>query len=180
MENTKERILSLLEHARGDSRSGQQMAEQLGVTRAAVWKAIDQLKKEGHRIEAVNNRGYCLLPESDVLTKSAMEPWLPTSYDAGLLHVYSEVDSTNDRAKKLAAQGAPEGTAVVAARQTAGKGEGAVPFFRRREAYTSAWCCGLLCRQSRAPALPQRPPCRSAGSSNRSAAGSRPSNGSMT
>ena len=60
MENTKERILSLLEHARGDSRSGQQMAEQLGVTRAAVWKAIDQLKKEGHRIEAVNNRGYCL------------------------------------------------------------------------------------------------------------------------
>lgn len=129
MENTKERILSLLEHVRGDSRSGQQMAEQLGVTRAAVWKAIDQLKKEGHRIEAVNNRGYCLLPESDVLTKSAMEPWLPASYDAGLLHVYSEVDSTNDRAKKLAAQGAPEGTAVVAARQTAGKGRRGRSFF---------------------------------------------------
>lgn len=122
MRSTKEILLELLESGRGESLSGQQLAERLGVSRAAVWKAMDALKKEGHRIEAANNRGYRLLPESDVLTFASMAPWLPKGYDPALLRVFPEVDSTNTAVRRLAAEGVPEGTCVVAARQTGGKG----------------------------------------------------------
>lgn len=122
MQSTKEILLELLENGRGESFSGQQIAERLGVSRAAVWKAMDALKKEGHRIEAVNNKGYRLLPGSDVLTFASMAPWLPQGYDPALLRVFSEVDSTNTVVRQLAAKGAPEGICAVAARQTEGKG----------------------------------------------------------
>lgn len=129
MESTKEKVLSQLENARGESLSGQELAGRLGVSRTAVWKAVEALKNEGHRIEAVSNRGYCLRADSDVLTRSAMEPWLPSGYDPALLHVYPEVESTNTVAKQLAADGAPEGTCVVAARQSGGKGRRGRSFF---------------------------------------------------
>ena len=56
----KTKILTLLRES-NDYISGQQLCEQFGVTRAAVWKAINQLKKEGYEIDAVQNRGYRLL-----------------------------------------------------------------------------------------------------------------------
>lgn len=129
MQSTKEILLELLENGRGKSFSGQQLAERLGVSRAAVWKAMDILKKEGHRIEAVNNKGYRLLPESDVLTFASMVPWLPAGYDPALLQVFQETGSTNTAVRRLAAEGAPEGTCVVASRQTGGKGRRGRSFF---------------------------------------------------
>ncbi len=129
MPSTKESVLWLLENARGESLSGQQLAQRLGVSRTAVWKAVEALKGEGHRIEAVSNRGYRLRTDSDVLTSSALAPWLPAGYDPALLHVYDQVESTNTTAKQLAAAGAPEGTFVVASRQSGGKGRRGRSFF---------------------------------------------------
>ena len=60
MASTKEEILSLLEQAGQQGVSGQQLAQQLGVSRTAVWKAIARLKEEGCQIEAAPNRGYRL------------------------------------------------------------------------------------------------------------------------
>ena len=60
---TKEEVLSLLLTA-GEPVSGEHICRQLGVTRAAVWKAIDQLRQEGYTIEAARS-GYCLLYTSD-------------------------------------------------------------------------------------------------------------------
>ena len=58
MPAAKQTILRLLEQSRGVSLSGEQIAQELNISRAAVWKAVNQLKKEGYRIEAVQNRGY--------------------------------------------------------------------------------------------------------------------------
>ena len=54
---TKERILALLEENRGTPLSGEVLAEELGVSRTAVWKAIKDLQKAGHAIAAAQNRG---------------------------------------------------------------------------------------------------------------------------
>lgn len=53
MPAAKQTILRLLEQSRGVSLSGEQIAQELNISRAAVWKAVNQLKKEGYRIEAV-------------------------------------------------------------------------------------------------------------------------------
>ncbi|MDE6168173.1 MAG: HTH domain-containing protein, partial [Acetatifactor sp.] len=68
----KAEILALLRE-RGDYVSGQELCERFGVSRTAVWKAVNQLKKEGYRIEAVNNRGYLLAREIEVYGKNELE-----------------------------------------------------------------------------------------------------------
>ena len=60
----KDRVLEALEQNRSLSVSGEQLAQELGVTRAAVWKAIRALRDEGYGIEAGTNRGYSL-PAAD-------------------------------------------------------------------------------------------------------------------
>ena len=59
-------VLDALEKNRGEYLSGEQLASSLGVSRNAVWKAIQKLEEAGHKIRAVPKRGYTLAPESDV------------------------------------------------------------------------------------------------------------------
>ena len=72
----KERVLEILEQNRQHSMSGEKIAESLGVSRAAVWKAIKSLEQEGHVIEAVTNKGYRLWQDSNVLSCQAIKPYL--------------------------------------------------------------------------------------------------------
>lgn len=117
----KDDVLGYLEGHREESVSGESLAELFGVSRTAVWKAIKSLRDEGFNIDAGTNRGYRLAPESDILTASGIGQWiLPELRDK--LVVLDETDSTNNRARELAATGAASGTVVVADRQTAGKG----------------------------------------------------------
>lgn len=117
----KDEVLGYLEGHREESVSGESLAEQFGVSRSAVWKAIKTLRDEGFNIDAGTNRGYRLAPGSDILTASGMGQYLlPELRDR--LTVLGETDSTNNRARDLASAGAPSGTAVVADRQTSGKG----------------------------------------------------------
>ena len=73
MESTKTRILKKLLETDGYL-SGQELCEQLGVSRTAVWKYMKQLKEEGYEIEAVQNKGYCLKDVPDVLGESEIRP----------------------------------------------------------------------------------------------------------
>ena len=125
--NTKDRILALLEAKRGHMVSGEYIAEQLNISRSAVWKAINGLKSKGYRIEAATNNGYCLMTDNDILSVAGMLPFL----DSGGSHiqVYQRVDSTNTMAKALAAEGAEHGTLVIADEQTAGRGRYGRSFF---------------------------------------------------
>lgn len=112
----KTEILKLLREKDGYV-SGQQLCEQLQVSRTAVWKVIKQLEAEGYRIEAVRNKGYRLAECPDILSKEELE-----SMTCHPVVFYEETDSTNTQAKRLAENGAGDKTLVVTERQNAGKG----------------------------------------------------------
>lgn len=117
----KAEILSLLRE-RGSYVSGQELCERFGVSRTAVWKAVNQLKKEGYRIEAVQNRGYLLARSGEVYGQNELESRMNTEWAGHPVSFYDTLDSTNLRAKLDAENGAPQGALVVADMQTAGRG----------------------------------------------------------
>lgn len=118
----KSEILSLLRE-RGDYVSGQELCERFGVSRTAVWKAVNQLKKEGYCIEAVQNRGYLLAQEDEVFGQNELESRMKNTQWAGHpVTFYSQINSTNLQAKLDAENGACQGALVVADMQTAGRG----------------------------------------------------------
>jgi len=117
----KEEVISLLLAAR-EPVSGEQICRQLGVTRAAVWKAIDQLRQEGYTIEAAPRRGYTLTARPDRLDAALVRSFLPEHPWQDRMTVLPSVDSTNNACKRLAAEGAPDGTVVMTGLQTAGRG----------------------------------------------------------
>lgn len=117
----KTKILKTLKSATGYV-SGQELCENLGVSRTAVWKVIRQPEEDGYRIEAVRNRGYRLLESEDVFTGEEIRSALHTRRIGQELVFLDTTDSTNNEARRRAEQGAPDGTLVVAIEQTAGKG----------------------------------------------------------
>lgn len=120
-QQTRYQILEALRKGEGGTVSGGELAQTLGVSRTAVWKAVTTLQNEGYRIESVPNKGYRLL-ESEVYSGYEVERRLTTKVVGRPLIFLEEVNSTNDYVKALAAEGGANGTAVLARRQTAGKG----------------------------------------------------------
>ena len=114
----KAEVLSLLRD--GEYVSGEEISRALGVTRAAVWKAVQALRADGCSIDSVPNRGYCLHRPESALSDAAVHallegcPWP--------INVLPTVDSTNTYAKAQAALGAPHGSVYVTGRQTGGRG----------------------------------------------------------
>ncbi len=130
---TKDAVLQALQSNKGAFLSGGELSGQLGVSRTAVWKAIKALREEGHPVEAVTNRGYMLLSDSWIITEDSLKACLPAQYKNLDLHIYDTIDSTNLKARQLAAEGAPHGTVVMAKQQTSGRGRLGRSFFSPRE-----------------------------------------------
>ena len=99
-----EQILSRL--LGGQSVSGQALSEELGVTRAAVWKQISQLREMGFEIEACGGQGYRLLACPDSLMEPVVQQGLHTAWAGKKIVYLRSVDSTNRYARQLAADGA--------------------------------------------------------------------------
>ena len=121
MEKTKSRILKALRQ-REDYLSGQELCQQLGISRTAVWKNIKALQGEGYEIEAVQNRGYRLKTVPDVISAPELESTVNSRWVGKNVRFKYETDSTNLWAKQLAEEGAPSGTLAVAERQIKGRG----------------------------------------------------------
>ena len=122
MKTDKSDILTLLRNS-ADYVSGQQLCDQFGVSRTAVWKVINQLKEEGYQIESVSRKGYRLLESpTDILSQSEIASRLQTKWAGKKLYYVDSTGSTNTDAKRFAEEGDPHGTTVVADMQTAGKG----------------------------------------------------------
>lgn len=117
----KEKVAELLLRHRGEYISGEEMARHLGVSRAAVWKAIKQLEGEGMCIQAATNRGYALSDAADILSPACISGYLRHP-EVFAIQVEKTLDSTNRLARDLAQRGGREGTVVVAGEQTAGRG----------------------------------------------------------
>ena len=120
---SKEKIFALLSAQAGDFVSGEDISAQLGISRAAVWKAVGALRRDGYTIEAQTGLGYRLADSPDVLSERELRRRLGETKIVGrTLHCFESVDSTNSFLKRAAAEGAPDGAVAVADEQTAGRG----------------------------------------------------------
>lgn len=117
----KEKVLELLKSQSGYV-SGQDICNQLGVSRTAVWKNINALKSQGYQIDSVNNRGYKLLGEPDRIDETSVRPYLHTKWLGRQIFYEPEMESSNIQAKRLGEDGAEHGTVVITEHQTAGRG----------------------------------------------------------
>lgn len=117
----KEEILRLLRSADGYI-SGQELCNRFGVSRTAVWKAINQLKEAGYEIEAQQNKGYKLMAAPDLMTEAEIKSLMHTDWVAKEVLYFDTIDSTNTKAQELAEKGYPSGTLIVADKQESGKG----------------------------------------------------------
>ena len=117
----KEEILRLLRSADGYI-SGQELCNRFGVSRTAVWKAINQLKEAGYEIEAQQNKGYRLMAAPDLMTEAEIKSLMHTDWVAKEVLYFDTIDSTNTKAQELAEKGYQSGTLVVADKQESGKG----------------------------------------------------------
>ena len=133
-ETVKDRVLDALEANKGSFISGGALAVELGVSRNAVWKAVRALVEQGHAIESVTGKGYRLEGGSNKLSASAIRKHL--TQPGVEVEFYEQVDSTNNRCKQLADDGAPAGTLVVANSQSAGRG-------RQKRSFFSPPGCGV-------------------------------------
>jgi BirA family biotin operon repressor/biotin-[acetyl-CoA-carboxylase] ligase len=98
--------------------SGAVIADDLGVSRNAVWKAIQQLNEQGFNIESSHRVGYRYVG-SNVLSETLIKHGLDSELE---IHVFQTIDSTNKYAKELAMKNPSTPIAIVANEQTAGYG----------------------------------------------------------
>lgn len=119
---SREKVLEKLRASEGCV-SGQTLSEELGLSRAAVWKAVEGLRRDGYGIEARTGAGYRLVSVPDALTEVEIRSHLGTTRTVGrTLYCFPELDSTNNYAKALTQKDVPDGTAVIADSQTSGRG----------------------------------------------------------
>jgi BirA family biotin operon repressor/biotin-[acetyl-CoA-carboxylase] ligase len=120
---TKDQLLLYLKENQGNWVSGELISNNLAVSRSAIWKHIRRLKEDGYVIESAPKKGYLLSKDSDPITADEIRQGLCANvFGRKNIICLKETDSTNTRAKELAAQGAPEGTLIIAEKQTKGRG----------------------------------------------------------
>lgn len=118
----EELILAFLVDSGDDYTSGEALSDKLGLSRTAVWKYVEALRRKGYRIEALPAQGYRLLEVPDRLTQLELSPLLNTQDLGRTIHARDSLSSTNDLAFSLASEGASHGEVVIAEHQTKGKG----------------------------------------------------------
>lgn len=115
-------ILQLLKKNLNKYISGEAIANELNVSRTAIWKHINHLKKTGYNIESTAKAGYKLTNSLDLLSKEEIFPYISNLENINDILYYDSLDSTNNKAKILANKGAKSGTIVIAEEQTGGRG----------------------------------------------------------
>lgn len=122
----KDKLLALFEQNRGVSLSGNELAKDLGVSRAAVNKAVSALREQGYEIHAKSRAGYVFSEKNEILSPAGILKYTGQKF---LVTVLEKSPSTNTELKALAANGAPEGTVLVTEHQTKGRGRLGKQFF---------------------------------------------------
>jgi BirA family transcriptional regulator, biotin operon repressor / biotin---[acetyl-CoA-carboxylase] ligase len=118
----KKKLLHALSESNQEFLSGQALADIAGCSRTAIWKHIEELRKEGFVLEAVRKKGYRVIETPDSVTESKIRLGLQTKSLGRVIHYEESVQSTQRIAHVLAGDGASEGTLVIADEQTAGRG----------------------------------------------------------
>lgn len=120
---TKDNLLLYLKKNKNRWISGEYLSQELLVSRAAVNKHIRKLRDHGYQISSSTKKGYCFYGVEDIFIAAEIQEDLDTRiFGKQEIIYFDEVDSTNAQARLMAAQGAPEGTLVLAEKQISGKG----------------------------------------------------------
>ena len=127
--------------------SGTRIAEEIGISRSAVWRMIQQLRGLGVDVAGHPATGYRLRAVPDLLLPEVLAPLVKGTIFAKHMHHYYKIGSTNSEAMQAAADGAPEGSVFVAEEQLAGRGRGAHKWHSARSA-------GIYCSVVLRPAMP--------------------------
>ncbi len=148
----RSQILNLLKQSGTDFLSGEDLAEALHVSRTAIWKHIKALRDSGYEIESVPRSGYRLLNSPDLISAEEVKNSLKTKILGSHIKYFTSTDSTNNQAKKLALEGAPDGTIVISEEQNGGRGRLSRAFYSPK--YKGIWFSVIL----RPKFLPQEAP----------------------
>ena len=116
--STKTELLKYLDDNFGTYVSGEKLAKELGVSRAAVNKAARSLRQSGYKIYSRTSQGYCLRDKVDILSEASVETLLNSKCK---VKIFDSIASTNNYAKTLDVSGGP--VAIIANTQTAGMGK---------------------------------------------------------
>lgn len=128
----RQTIVEMLRNTGENFLSGEAIAEELGISRAAVWKHIQKLRQSGYAIISRERCGYKFKDAPDLLLVNEIKDGLKTLVIGREIAYFPVTDSTNREAKRLAYRGAPDGTIAVAEEQTGGKGRLNRDFFSPR------------------------------------------------
>lgn len=120
--NLRKKLLDVFTEKGDEFLSGQYLAETIGCSRTAVWKHIEELRKEGFQLEAVRRKGYRIIKTPEKVFPDEIRLGLKTDFIGQNIHYEETVDSTQKIAKRLGYENVPEGTVVIAEEQVQGRG----------------------------------------------------------
>ncbi len=115
--NLRDRVIQHLSEAQSNV-SGQKLADEFQVTRNAIWKVIQQLKKEGYQIESDRGQGYFLVSHVNQIEPALIKNVWPNM----IIEYQPEVSSTNDLAKEYIIKHSEEHYLLISSKQTSGRG----------------------------------------------------------
>jgi len=144
-------ILSALRESPDGSVSGADLSHELGISRAAIWARIEELRALGYDIEASPHLGYRLLSAPDLLHADDLHSRLGKTRVIGRdIRVFERTTSTNDIIARLARDGPKKGQWYLPNRKAAdGAGWAGCGFLRRAKGFGFPYCCGRICLRSR-------------------------------
>jgi BirA family biotin operon repressor/biotin-[acetyl-CoA-carboxylase] ligase len=118
----RESLLALLLEQGHSYVSGEEISRRVNCSRTAIWKHIEELRKEGYQIEARPRSGYRLVYRPDRVAPEEIKPELDTKRFGKEIRYWRQVASTQSLAHEWAREGAEEGALVITEEQTAGRG----------------------------------------------------------
>ncbi|MDE5990786.1 MAG: biotin--[acetyl-CoA-carboxylase] ligase [Clostridia bacterium] len=141
--NLKRRILQVFESHRGEALSGQQLADEMQVSRNSVWKAVKALQGEGYKILATTNKGYVLEKNNDIISEESLGADLGERFKDIDVIALKSTSSTNAEAMTRLMNGKiTHGTLIVADEQSQGRGRMGKSFFSPKSGiYMSVCLC---------------------------------------
>jgi BirA family transcriptional regulator, biotin operon repressor / biotin---[acetyl-CoA-carboxylase] ligase len=149
----RKKLLDAFTNAGDSFLSGQHLAELIGCSRTAVWKHMEEMRKDGFQLEAVRRKGYRIIRTPETVTADEIRLGLQTDFIGRNIHYIESVDSTQKIAHQLANENVPEGTVVIAEEQVSGKGRMDRKWHSPK--YTGIWMSLILRPNIPLPKAPQ-------------------------
>ena len=138
----RDRVLQILYRKNGECVSSSEITGELGITRSAVFKIINELKKQGFDIESIHHRGYRLGNEKDIISPEIINEIIEKEGMNRSIQYFERVDSTNTFAKKILMEGESYPDIIIANEQEQGRGRLGREFYSPKG--TGIYCSFIL------------------------------------